>query len=256
MMTTQARKATIFRALHVKGDPLTLYNIWDAGGARTLESAGARAVATGSWSVAAAHGYEDGEAIPLDFVLQIVARIAASCALPLSVDFEGGYANEPEAVGANVGALLRAGAIGLNLEDGMAQGGGLRGSDQQAARLSTARRAADQAGVAAFVNARTDLFLQAEPGAHPGLVDEALARARAYADAGADGFFVPGLTDLSLIAAIAERTPLPLNVMMAGDLRAIKDAARAGAARVSFGPAPYRAAMADLAARHAATGAA
>ena len=86
---TQAKKVAQFKSLHIKGDPLVLYNIWDAGGAKALADAGATASATGSWSMAAAHGYEDGEAIPLEFVLQLVERIATSVDLPLTVDFEG-----------------------------------------------------------------------------------------------------------------------------------------------------------------------
>ena len=121
-MIDQINKAEQFRALHVKGDPLVLYNIWDAGGAKALAKAGAKAVATGSWSMAAAHGFEDGEDIPLDLVVQLVERIASTVELPLTVDFEGGYAAAPEQVAENVCRIIKEGAIGINFEDRIVQG--------------------------------------------------------------------------------------------------------------------------------------
>ncbi|MEO1611169.1 MAG: isocitrate lyase/phosphoenolpyruvate mutase family protein, partial [Pseudomonadota bacterium] len=114
---SQSEKAARFAALHREGDPVVLYNIWDAGGAKALAEAGAPAVATGSWSVAAAHGYGDGEAIPLDLVLTIVGRIAATVDIPLTVDFEGAYAVDPSEAAENVRKLIRAGAVGINFED-------------------------------------------------------------------------------------------------------------------------------------------
>ena len=94
-MTQQADKAKAFRAPHVKGDPLVLYNIWDAGGAKTLGDAGAKAIATGSWSIAAAHGFDDGEAMPLDFMIEIVTHIATHSRLPLTVDLKVGTLSPP-----------------------------------------------------------------------------------------------------------------------------------------------------------------
>lgn len=249
----QAAKAEALRALHRPGRPLVLYNIWDAAGAREIAEKGAQAVATGSWSVAAAHGYGDGEQIPLDFVLRIVERIAASTELPLTVDFEGGYAVPPEALRDNTRRLIRAGAVGVNFEDRIIVGQGLHPVELQAERLRALRAAGADEGVPLFVNARTDLFLQ-EPDAtrHAALVEDALRRAEAYRAAGADGFFVPGLTDSELIRRICADQPLPVNVMMRGGLSSVAEVAALGVARASFGPAPFRAAQADLAARFAA----
>ncbi|MEZ5669662.1 MAG: isocitrate lyase/phosphoenolpyruvate mutase family protein [Alphaproteobacteria bacterium] len=240
----QAEKARAFAALHRKGQPLLLYNVWDAGTAKAVADAGAKAIATGSWSVAAAHGYPDGEAIPLDLALRIVARIAATVDLPLTVDFEGGYAVEPERLAANADRLLATGAIGVNFEDRVVGGSGLHPVDLQTRRIAALRRAADERGVPLFVNARTDLFL-GEPDAsrHAALMDEAMERAAAYAEAGADGFFVPALVEESLIARVTEASRLPVNVMMRPGLPPLDRLGRLGVARVSWGPAPYREAM-------------
>lgn len=248
-MTDQKERAARFKALHVKGNPLVLHNIWDAGGARALQEAGAQAVATGSWSMAAAHGFADGEAIPLDFVLQIVERIAVSTDLPLTVDFEGGYAVEPDLVALNVRRVIQAGAIGINLEDRVISGEGLYSVADQARRIEAVRRAAEQEGIGLFINARTDLFLGSDPSRHAGFFAEAIEREAAYKEAGADGFFVPGLTDMSLIKTVVDATSLPVNVMMFGDLSSVRSVAGMGVARASFGPGPYLAAMSDLKAR-------
>jgi len=247
---SQLEKAQQFKALHVKSNPLVLYNIWDAGSAKTLAKAGATAVATGSWSVAAAQGYPDGQAIPLDFLLSIVERIAQSVDLPLSVDFEGAYAEDPAVVEKNVAALIAAGAVGLNFEDQILGGSGLHTVEVQVERIKAVRRAADGSGVPLFINARTDLFLkEQDASAHASLIDEALARQSEYTAAGADGFFVPGLTDTALLGDLCEKSSLPVNAMMMGGLKSAKDVAPLGVSRASYGPGPYRVAGKDLAQR-------
>ena len=248
---TQTDKAHAFAALHRKGAPLVLYNIWDAGGAAALESAGAEAIATGSWSMAAAHGYQDGEMIPLEFVLHIVRRICAVVAAPVSVDFEGGYATDTDGITANVQQLIRAGAVGLNFEDQVVGGKGLYPLEEQVLRIKAVRAAARMEDMPLFINARTDLFLGGAPAGHAALVHQAIDRAAAYAKAGADGFFVPGLTDPALIARIVERTHLPVNVMGMDGVTSIADLAAVGVSRVSHGPAPYRDAIEDLTQRFA-----
>ena len=236
-------KADRFRALHVKGAPLILYNVWDAGSARAVAEAGARAIATGSWSLAEAQGHPDGEALPLPVLLDVAGRIVASTDLPVTVDFEAGYASAPDHVAKNVEALAETGAVGLNLEDQIIGGDGLFTVHQQSARLRAVRQAAPEI----FINARTDVFLKEPDGSkHRALVDSAVARGKAYAGAGADSFFVPGLTDLDLIAQICRRSPLPVNVMHAGPASEIPALAAAGVGRISHGPYPYRWAMAWL----------
>jgi len=246
-MTDQREKTQKFRELHVPGKPLVLYNIWDAGGAKELADAGAPAVATGSWSMAAAHGFADGEAVPFDLVLTIVSRIAATVDCPVTVDFEGGFAQNPAKIAQNVQRIIEAGAVGINFEDQVVNGPGLNNIKDQCTRIAAIREMAKSAGMPLFINARSDVFLKAAEGSDPhALMKDAIERRAAYAEAGADGFFVPGLTDLALIETICHDSPLPINVMMMGDLTSASAVAKIGVARASYGPGPYLTAMSDL----------
>jgi 2-methylisocitrate lyase-like PEP mutase family enzyme len=241
---TQAEKARLFTSLHRPGDPVILYNAWDAGSARVVAEAGAKAIATGSASVAAAHGFQDAEALPLDLALANAARIAAAVELPVTVDFEGAYAVEPDAVAANMARLAETGAIGCNFEDQVVGGDGLHPVEAQAARIRAARSAV---GPDFFINARTDIFLKTRAATHePAKIEEALARARAYAEAGASGFFVPGLVDLDQLAQICAGSPLPVNFMAFPGAPEAGAVAKAGVARISHGPFPHKLAMQAL----------
>ena len=241
---SQPERARAFKALHVRGHPLVLFNIWDAGTARAAERAGAPALATGSWSVAAAHGQEDGEQLPFPLVLANLERIIAAVRLPVSIDLEAGYSTTAQGVAQAVTAVVRAGAVGFNLEDQISGRDGLYSIAEQSARLAAARAAAEQLGIPAFVNARTDLFLNAAAEAHDTeLLASALERAAAYAPAGADGFFVPGLRDETLIAELCQRSPLPVNIMLQPGSPTPARLAALGVARISHGPGPYRLAM-------------
>jgi 2-methylisocitrate lyase-like PEP mutase family enzyme len=246
-MTNQIAKAQQFRSLHRSDDPVILYNVWDAGSAAAVARGGTKAIATGSWAVAAAQGYADGEELPLDDALVIAARIVKCVQLPVTVDFEGGYAPDPATIMKNVHRLLQLGVVGLNFEDQVVSGPGLYSVEDQVTRLRAVRRAADDLGIPAFINARTDVFLKAPPDAnHDHLLDEALVRGRAYAEAGVDGFFVPGLADEELIREICDGIKLPVNVMVSGNLQEVRAVAKLGVARISFGPAPYLNAVAHL----------
>ncbi|MEM7642591.1 MAG: isocitrate lyase/phosphoenolpyruvate mutase family protein [Pseudomonadota bacterium] len=245
----QIEKARTFADRHRKDNPLVLYNIWDAGGARAVVAAGAPAVATGSWSMAAAHGFDDGEVIPLDLVLTIVERICASVEVPVSVDLEGEYAVEPNTLAENVKRVIQAGAIGINFEDRVVGGDGLHSISDQSARIAAIRQMATTEGVPLFINARTDLFLSTDPDTHTDRILEAKEREAAYAKAGANGFFVPGLTDLVLLSEITSAASLPINAMILGDLSSVEEARGSGISRFSYGPTPFSHAMADLKAR-------
>lgn len=245
-MTNQSQKAAIFAELHQPGNPVVIYNIWDAGSAQTLEKAGAPALATGSAPLAAAQGYPDGQVIPLDFVLMLVARITASVELPVSVDFEGGYATDPDQIAKNTARLIAAGAIGVNFEDQVVGGQGLYAIADQTPRVAAVRQAANAQSLPLFINARTDLFLKAPATDHAALLPEALARARAYAGAGASGFFAPGLVDPTLIAALVVGCPLPVNVIKTPTAPGADVLAGLGVARISHGPFPWRKQMAQL----------
>jgi 2-methylisocitrate lyase-like PEP mutase family enzyme len=246
-MATQHDKAVLFHSLHVRGQPLVLFNVWDAGSARAVADGGAAAIATGSWSVAAANGFKDGEHLPVDFALENLRRIVDAVALPVTIDLESGYGDSPEQVAATVAAALKCGAVGCNLEDSFPANGRLRDIHEQAARYRAARQAADDAGVALFINARTDVFFQTPATAHDSeKVDEALKRARAYADAGASGLFVPGLVAENLIARLVDASPLPVNIMAMPGAPDRARLASLGVARISHGPGPHRDAMRRL----------
>ena len=237
-------KAEAFRALHVRGRPLVLFNVWDPGSAKAVAAAGARAIATGSWSVAAANGFSDGERIPLDLALDNLQRIVAATALPVSIDMESGYGKTAAQVGESIGRTVAAGAVGCNLEDSFPENGKLRQLAEQTQRIRQARTVADAAGVRYFINARTDVFFQKPPQQHDeSMLREAIDRARAYADAGADGIFAPGLIDRTLIARLAAAVPLPLNILVGEGSPSLELLAAAGVARVSHGPGPYLSAM-------------
>lgn len=241
----QREKAARFAALHVKGAPLLLYNAWDAGSAQSMLDAGAKAIATSSWAVAEAQGYRDGEAIPIEFAEQIIARIAATVDAPVTADIEGGYSEDDSELADNVSRLLDLGVIGINFEDRVVKGSGLYETDRQARRIAAIRQAAERKGIALFINARTDLFLG--QGRDPAQsVGEAIDRAKAYAAAGASSFFIPGLQDEALIGRICEGTALPVNVMVMDGVPPNERLAQLGVARISYGPIPYISAMQAL----------
>src|SRR5688572_22260031 len=184
-MTEASSRFESFAALHRPGEPVILFNAWDAGSARVVAEAGAKAIATGSASVAGAQGFADAEALPLGLALANAARVVEAVDLPVTIDFEGAYAVDPDGVAANLARLAATGAIGCNVEDQVVGGEGLHAIEVQAARIAAARRAA---GADFFINARTDIFLQAKAETHDAAkVDVAIARAKAYAEAGASG---------------------------------------------------------------------
>jgi 2-methylisocitrate lyase-like PEP mutase family enzyme len=239
-MSTQQIKIERFRKLHIPGDPLVLYNIWDPGSAKAVTQAGAKAIATSSWAVAEALGFSDGEQTPLELVLDNLRRIVKATKLPVTVDFESGYGGEPKGIGETIALAIEAGAVGCNLEDSDPTNRNLREIADQVARIRSARQAADVASLPFFINARTDVFLQRSPDKHnSAMVSEALKRAEAYKEAGADGLFVPGLGDTTLIATLTTASPLPVNIMVDGSGPSIATLAKSGVARVSYGATPY-----------------
>jgi 2-methylisocitrate lyase-like PEP mutase family enzyme len=240
---TPPEKARAFASMHVPGRPLVLYNIWDAGSARAVAAAGAQALATGSWSVAEAQGYADGQAMPLDVLDFVVGRIVASVNLPLSVDFEGAWSDDPAQGAANLSRLLQHGIVGINFEDGVVGGAGLHPIAAQVARIKALRAIA---GPEFFLNLRTDLFLsEPDVSKHAGLVGPALERAAAYAEAGASGFFVPWLQDAGVIGKLVKDCPLPVNVMWRAGM-SLSELSALGVARISHGPGPLRTAQAAI----------
>ena len=237
-----ASKFETFVAHHVPGDPVILYNIWDVGSAQAVVAAGAKALATGSHPVADANGWPDGQNVPMDFAFANAKRIVDAVDVPLTVDFESAYSTDPEEGGQNVAQLKLTGAIGCNFEDQEIGGEGLHPLDLQVKRIEAIRRAV---GDDFYINARTDLFLKTQTydGA---LIDQVVERGKAFADAGASGFFVPRLSDPAQIERVVREVPLPLNVIAFPGAPDKKIWAEAGVARISHGPFPHRALMATL----------
>lgn len=231
-----------FAALHVPGDPVILYNIWDVGSAHAVAAAGAKALATGSHPVADANGWPDGQRVPIDFALANAKRIVEAIELPLTVDFESAYSDEAEQGAANVARLKATGAVGCNFEDQVIGGEGLHPLEQQVNRIGAIRRAV---GSDFYINARTDLFLKTQT-YDDALIDHVVERGKAFADAGASGFFVPRLADPKHIERVVREVRLPLNVIAFPGAPDKQVWADAGVARISHGPFPHRALMATL----------
>ncbi|MDN3644911.1 isocitrate lyase/phosphoenolpyruvate mutase family protein [Pontixanthobacter aestiaquae] len=234
-----------FKNLHIPGDPLLLFNIWDAGSAKAVADAGAKAIATGSYGVAQAQGFADGEGFPLSAVLSNLERIASVTDLPISIDMESGYGSSPEQVTESVRAAMKAGAAGINLEDRMPGLDALTPIEDQTARIAAAAK------TGLFVNARCDVFRGQPAETHgPELNEQVAERARAYADAGAGGLFVPFTTNRACIAAICEASPIPVNIIWTpaseGGFSNPSELAELGVARISHGHRPWAAAMAWL----------
>ncbi|MES2445308.1 MAG: isocitrate lyase/phosphoenolpyruvate mutase family protein [Pseudomonadota bacterium] len=236
-------KFETFAALHVPGDPVILFNVWDAGSAAVAEKAGAKAIATGSASVATAHGCPDAEGLPLGLALANAERVVASVSLPVSIDFEGAYSTDPDIAAANLVHLAATGAVGCNFEDQVigAEPRALHATADQVGRIAAMRAAV---GAAFFINARIDLFITARPEARDdAMVDAALVRAEAYAAAGANGIFVPLLADLRLLERFCRACPLPVNFMAFPGGPTAAEVAETGVARISHGPFPHMAAL-------------
>lgn len=221
------RQAGTFHQLHRQG-LLRLPNAFDAGSARLIESLGAPAIATTSAGVAWAHGYRDGDALPVSRVLDTVRAIARVVRVPVSADIEGGYSDDPAEVGETVAALIDAGAVGINIEDGDGD------PSRLCAKIEAARTAAARCGVELFINARTDVYLRGL-GAEGERVELALQRGGRYAQSGADGLFVPGVHRPEEIAAVVAGTGLPVNVMARPGLPPAAELERLGVRRLSAG---------------------
>lgn len=216
---------TPFHALHHEG-LLILPNAWDGGSAALMRSLVAKAVATTSAGVAWAMGWPDGDALPVERVVQAARDVVRGAGgLPVSIDMEGGYSDDPGAVAALATQLVEAGAQGINIEDGGAA------PEALAAKMAAVKAAV---GGALFVNARCDVWLRGV-GAAESRVDEALRRAAIYAAAGADGFFAPGLVEPAGIAAVTAGTSLPVNLLAFPGLPGAADLKRLGVRRLSAG---------------------
>lgn len=222
-----------FHELHHQAQALLIGNVWDAASAQTAEAAGLQALGTSSAALSAVFGYADGEAMPFELLLGMVRRISAVTFLPLSVDLEAGYADDPQHIADNIRALVALGVVGINLEDSRVHRGQRvqQPMEHFADRLAVVRSALGESGTSVFINARTDTFLLGRPDA----LGETLRRGQCYAEAGANGLFVPCIALPADIATVAHGVPLPLNVMGMPGLPDFAQLSTLGVKRISMG---------------------
>ncbi|RPE78163.1 MULTISPECIES: isocitrate lyase/phosphoenolpyruvate mutase family protein [unclassified Frondihabitans] len=228
-----AEKAELLRSLHIPGDPLIVTNVWDSITARIVAGAdGVKALATASHSISEAHGVEDGEGLDVDEALAAARLIIRSVDLPVSVDFEKAYASDAAGTRDNVWRLIEAGAAGLNLEDSIGRSKAeLYDIDTQVSKIAAARAAGDRAGVPIVINARVDALA-----GDPSLWDDAMTRANAYLDAGADVAFVLGLSTEETVERALAAIHGKVSVIANPSQVPLARLAELGVSRVSFGP--------------------
>lgn len=246
----QRRRAEAFRELHEALPVLVLPGVWDVCSARLFEVEGFDALGTTSAGIAATLGFPDGENVTRDEMVAAVRRIIENVDIPVSADMEAGYGRTPDAVMESTLTFLKAGAAGVNIEDGTGNSADpLFDPSLQSERLAAAREAAVSEGVPLFINARIDVFLVSDDSVGARLA-RTLDRAKAYLRAGADGIFVPtpldrpGLLDRTAIARLVGEIGAPLNVLGGSVTPPLADLEELGVARVSLGPGPMRAALA------------
>ena len=241
-MTSQAEKAEVFRRLHDRKSVLVLPNAWDVPSARIFEDEGFSAVATSSAGMLVSLGYPDGEEIPAREFDSAIRRIARVLSVPLSADVVGGFGDTPDEVAKSVKAVIVAGAVGINIEDFVHSAKKLLPVEKQAARLRALVRLRKSLGVQFVINARTDA-LRYGSGDDEAKFEEAISRAEAYRDLGADCVYPMGLTEAASISRFVKTLDFPVNVMVRKGLPSVPELHRLGVARVSFGPSASYAAM-------------
>ncbi|MEV0092613.1 isocitrate lyase/phosphoenolpyruvate mutase family protein [Streptomyces sp. NPDC050738] len=244
MTSTQSDRARLLRSLHTPAAPLALANAWDVASACVIEAAGASAIATTSAGVAWSLGAPDGDVLSREQGLEVVRRVVAAVSVPVTTDIEGGYAQDPGGVAETIREVLAAGAAGVNIEDAA------RPPAELAQRISAARGVVEASGGDLFINARIDTYLFGL-GDAGGRLKETLERARLYVAAGADGIFVPGVTDRAIVEALVEGISVPVNVMAGPGAPTVGELGALGVSRVSLGSGVAQAAYG--AARRAAS---
>ncbi len=228
-------KYQLFHQLHHQHGGFVLANAWDLSSAQFIQAAGAKAVATTSWGIAASLGLADGENISFQTQLTLVKSLTEHLHIPLSVDIESGYSNDPLQISENILALARLGVVGINIEDSDKDTNALRSTEQQCIIIREIKKALNENGFGGlFINARTDTYFVSDSP-----FQATLKRAKAYQDAGADGLFVPGLTNIEHITSLANTIDMPLNVMAMSNFNSAKAAFAGGAKRFSLGNSLY-----------------
>jgi 2-methylisocitrate lyase-like PEP mutase family enzyme len=236
----QGRKAEELRKLHGGSRTLVLPNAWDAASARVLEELGYAAIATTSAGVAFSLGYPDGQRISRDEMLDMVERIARAVRVPVTADMESGYGTTPAEMADTAKAIIRAGAVGLNLEDvtGDTESSQVDIALQQE-KIRTIREVSASLGVPLVINARTDVYLM-PIGPEATRFERTVERLRAYRAAGADCVFAPGLSDRALIEKLVKAVGAPLNILVTPGCPPVPELQKLGVARASIGSGVMR----------------
>ncbi len=246
--TEQKQKAAILLSLHTSGELLILPNIWDPIGARILQAKGYPAVATASAAVSASLGYEDGEKIKRSTLIEIIGRIARSVTVPVTADMETGYGRTLSELADTARAVIEAGVVGINIEDRLdEEGGPLRPVEDQCARIAAVRESAARPGVHLVINARTDSFLSSSFESKAEALEDAVSRAEAYAQAGADCIYPIGPGDEETVRKLRARIDSPINILGSPGAAPLSVLQSIGVNRVSFGPFLFRSLLAKFA---------
>jgi 2-methylisocitrate lyase-like PEP mutase family enzyme len=240
---SQQEKAKILLSLHTNGRLLVLPNVWNPLGAQILEKKGYPAVATASAAISASLGYQDGERIKRATAIELIERITRSVDIPVTADIETGYADSLSELEDTALLVLEAGAVGINIEDGLEWGGGLRPVEDQCRRISVFRQCADRRGVHLVINARTDSFVSSMFANRDEAMEEAVTRARAFSRAGADCFYPVGPGDEETVRLLRYRIETPINILGSPTAVPLSTMREIGVNRVSFGPYIFRSCM-------------
>ena len=241
--STQINKARVLLSLHTQTALLVLPNIWNPIGARVLQAKGYPAVATASAAISASLGYRDGEKLKRSTLIDLTGRIARSVDVPVTADIEAGYGGTIADLAETINEVIDSGVVGVNIEDSFEVEGVLRPIEEQCQRISVARQVADRRGIPLVINARVDSFLSSSFVDHGDATEDALTRARAYAEAGADCIYPIGPGDLETAAALRAGIELPINILVTPLAAPLKALETIGVNRVSFGPFVFRACL-------------
>ena len=239
-LQSQKAKAEVFLSLHRCGNLLVLPNVWNPICARILEKTGYPAVATASAAISASLGYQDGEKIKRETVIDIIERIARCVEAPVTADIETGYGESLSELEMTAQQVIESGVVGINIEDGLEGGGPLRTIESQCQRISTLRQVADRCGVYLVINARIDSYFSSSFTTKEDATEEAVARAKAYAEAGADCIYPMGPGDEATVRVLRSRIRSPINILASPTAASLSILQEIGVNRVSFGPFIFR----------------
>jgi 2-methylisocitrate lyase-like PEP mutase family enzyme len=237
---SQKEKAAVLLSLHTTGKLLVLPNVWNPLGARILEKKGYPAVATASAAISASLGYQDGEKITRATAIDLIGRIARSVDVPVTADIETGYGESLPELEVTAQQVIESGAVGVNIEDGLAWGGALRTIEDQCRRIAAFRQFAGRHGVHLVINARTDSLVSSSFPNKEAAVDEAVTRAKAFSEAGADCFYPIGPGDEATVRLLRDRIKSPINILVSPTAAPLSVMQAIGVNRVSFGPFIFR----------------